>query len=572
VRSRDRIFMASLYLITSQHRRLGPQPSSETNPAPPNLWRNSNGHVSIRDVIVDLPLHDRDSFEGLSLRRFLRPRFQKDSYCGFQCTLSHIPSGDDAGIFVQHIQTVDVKTTKQIKRAAMDRWKEILPSNCSLRDDSQLLTSLAWFSLACSAERCAMLTCGFDDIRPNSSTVARKVAVVLHCPIASRKIDPKRGYVRISCELDSVRAEVTCFDCIQTPTTSMLQRTVPFDFVGQSDHVTGQLSLRPPRLGMAPGAQALRELSSLSFVHSGGRGAIPRCTLGQIMACISTDLNDGTRKNLSPSLVREVSGASFLGIGFCQVQAECRKCFASLRFPSQRVKNAPTPSYWNCPRPTDSRRPPFRSFDTPLQCPKGHDVKKFGAIKWECSGTIDDGTGQAKLYAERDAALLLLGISSIQFKDEISLIEEGARQDENGVVFSKAVVPNQSLRHAVTQAMENVKKKNSGGNLNVSLVLEQMNAVPKANYLLQRYCRMANHPSLRSLTYFVRCKPVSDNSCGTVHQTEIRCSAPGRRFRDTRGGTAPVAHGTNFSYSLPPLKLTLVDAMAPASIRQHAKH
>ena len=33
---------------------------------------------------------------------------------------------------------------------------------------------------------------------------------------------------------------------------------------------------------------------------------------------------------------------------------------------------------------------------------------RFGAIKWECSGTLDDGTGQAVLYAERDVAMAVI--------------------------------------------------------------------------------------------------------------------------------------------------------------------
>jgi hypothetical protein len=41
-------------------------------------------------------------------------------------------------------------------------------------------------------------------------------------------------------------------------------------------------------------------------------------------------------------------------------------------------------------------------------CPNGC-LMEHSRIKWECSGVLDDGSGQAKLYAERDAALSLLG-------------------------------------------------------------------------------------------------------------------------------------------------------------------
>ena len=71
------------------------------------------------------------------------------------------------------------------------------------------------------------------------------------------------------------------------------------------------------------------------------------------------------------------SRAKILGITFCRAHIECASCFRVLNT-SCRV----------CPN----------------GCSRSH-----ATVKWEVSATIDDGTGQAKLYADRDAALLVLG-------------------------------------------------------------------------------------------------------------------------------------------------------------------
>jgi hypothetical protein len=177
-----------------------------------------------------------------------------------------------------------------------------------------------------------------------------------------------------------------------------------------------------------------------------------------------------------------------------------------------------------------------------LVCPQKHDVQRYGEIKWECSGTLDDGIGQAKLYAERQSALLLLGLSV----ECINEIEGGAWLDRDGaVVFSKTMPPKSSIRHAIERAKAiaatHSRKRRDQRKVGEKDLLRYMSPDIRAEYLLQRHCRFSAEPS-RSLNYFVRVKPLSDE-VRSLNHTEIELVG---------SGCAP-------TYSLPPIKLNLVD-------------
>jgi hypothetical protein len=180
---------------------------------------------------------------------------------------------------------------------------------------------------------------------------------------------------------------------------------------------------------------------------------------------------------------------------------------------------------------------------TPLRCPNRCSMTEYG-IKWECSGTLDDGTGQAKLYTEREVALLLLGMSL----STVEVIEEGAWQKEDGIVFSRTMPPNSCLRSAVltarNMALDQVARRERR-RLEDEDVLRFMTVATRAEYMMQHHCRSSREPT-RPLNYFVRCKPLSDDVCH-LHQTDIEV-APGRDVA---------------TYKLPQLQLVLVDCCRP---------
>jgi hypothetical protein len=88
-------------------------------------------------------------------------------------------------------------------------------------------------------------------------------------------------------------------------------------------------------------------------------------------------------------------------------------------------------------------------------------------------------------------------------------------------------------------------------------ILQRLGPYDRGDLLLQRHCRCSRVPT-RDLVYYVRCKPVSDEVLrhGMLNPSEIDVLRPG-----IGGGRATVAKRA--TYSLPPLKLVLVDVATP---------
>jgi hypothetical protein len=179
-------------------------------------------------------------------------------------------------------------------------------------------------------------------------------------------------------------------------------------------------------------------------------------------------------------------------------------------------------------------------------------------VKWECSATIDDGTGQAKLYAERESALLLLGCFAV------AEIERGAWELENGVFFQPSLPMSshlkQCLKDASTKARMkdgNLVKKRVNHNEDLKSWLGLLPADAKAEYLLNQHCRhwyQQNHS--RKIGLLCRCKPLSEDVT-SVNHTDIQVAKACISEVGLDFGNASTA-------TLPPLKLILEDACQPS--------
>ena len=133
--------------------------------------------------------------------------------------------------------------------------------------------------------------------------------------------------------------------------------------------------------------------------------------------------------SLSSHMVYEIRQAVTLGIQYCQVTAECTHCYQDFR------KDC------NCR---------FREL----------------GYKWECSTILDDGTGQAKLYAEREVA-----------ERWVNCRRKLVLEDHRPLIFSPTMpLPNDQSLHS-----QNLR-------------------------LLYEACRRS---SSTSVSYWVRCKPRS---------------------------------------------------------------
>jgi hypothetical protein len=290
-----------------------------------------------------------------------------------------------------------------------------------------------------------------------------------------------------------------------------------------------------------------------------------------------------------------------MGISYCRAQACCTKCYKTLyevkvtrdhNNSKKTCRNGVVASvsvvdsghqttFWDRPlpmsytgiqnkdlEPNKPIPPPKVSLtwtqrkrsqlSTPLRCPENCSVEHHASIKWECSGTLDDGTGQAKLYADRDAVLALLGMDTAT----VEAIEAGAWLDENGIVFSKTMPPKPHIREAVVTAKAmacNEAHGRRGQRLQDGDALKFLTPLTRAEYLMQHFCRTSKHAT-RALNYYVRCKPLSDKTSFLSH-TKVEIAAPGAR------GTALTRDVATFS--LPPLKLNLVDCrVVPSDVHQ----
>jgi hypothetical protein len=97
--------------------------------------------------------------------------------------------------------------------------------------------------------------------------------------------------------------------------------------------------------------------------------------------------------------------------------------------------------------------------------------------------------------------------------------------------------------------------------LDDSKVLRHMEPGDRAEYLLQAHCRRSRRPS-RPLTYYVRCKPLSD-AVRFVNHTEVEVAVTSER-RAVEGRVSSTTRKA-VTYALPPLKLNLVDLASPTT-------
>jgi hypothetical protein len=533
---------------------------------------------------------------GLMTRKFFKlAKAKNGDYTGCTLTISHetfdretTPSSES----VSCIQAIEVKPWIAIDSVGQLRLRRCLSSVLDLNlTQDQLALALVWWKIACDERMCALLGGGWDELASEESTAARSIGVMVRIPRSAVLYEPKRGYTRFRCRFDDLSASLQFFS--RESRFKATYRSQPLlDFVCSGRMLPGVLDGRPQRR-MHGDATAKVTLQRGELFLPPRNAGIPHFSLLELSWAICSDLKNNSRKMLAPSLVREIRGATLLGITYCRAQATCTKCYKTLyQVKTTQDNDNPTtaaqsgivasvplaesmPSFWDHPLPIpifksnhllpDKPPPPPKAAatrphatrhhqrTTTLRCPEQCSVPQYASIKWECSGTLDDGTGQAKLYAERDVALALLGMDV----QTVQAIEAGAWLDGQGIVFSKAFPPKPVLREAVVTAKTMALQRNNTGRglsshqreMTEWDVLQFLTPLTRAEYLMQRFCRNESSESTRALTYYARCKPLFMDA--TLGQTQVEIAAAGPRGSAL---TRDVA-----TYSLPPLKLNLVD-------------
>jgi len=289
-----------------------------------------------------------------------------------------------------------------------------------------------------------------------------------------------------------------------------------------------------------------------------------------------------TQRIMNPSLVRRISHGRFLTVSFCQVQCYCMRCLCPLVESTRSAKEAATsigkrkrkevfdrPSFWHLPHPEEQidgiHRTktcyssvlhdclPHHIHKCSLQCPKNGCSKNTFGVKWECSGILDDGTGQATMYADGDAALTLLGISA----ENIQIIEDGVWSTRDGsFLFMRSMPPSKDLQQKLIHVLS-ARKGNNNKRFSINDSIRLLSMQDRASYLLERHCRSSSRPR-RLIDYYIRCKPlVTETKIPHMHHSKIESF-----FADHGSycnGGCTIFRGQVESYTLPPLKLELVD-------------
>lgn len=453
------------------------------------------------------------------------------------------------------------------------KLEHIWPGAC-LSEAQKALGSSFW-ALGDSGRTCGLTFGGCEDI----VTGSRCCSTYVHLYFPSTAVHlTDRGYIRLASSHEEVDAILEPDDDDQFNSRTKRSPSTLFDFVGGTKVFNGMLCRRPRRRNVfgpavAAGARVVGELCTTapSLV-------IPPCTISHLFRLLCHELREPDESTMNPSLVRRISCGTLLGVSFCHVQSLCMRCRSPLVAPIANKKQRQAyghtvnlqPSFWHLPHSQESLlrahhtqpSPVESSMDVPIpirqsrfRCPNKCPIYNLG-VKWECSGILDDGTGQATLYADGDVALTLLGMSA----ETIQWIEEGIWSTDCGfLLFKKSLPPSKHLRDIVSHALSQ--------KTTVTELIRLLPPKDRAEYLLQKHCRSSNAPR-RPLEYYVRCKPLPDKMRHLNHSTIDnffidRVSGDGDHGRNTCR-VASIHRGETITYTLPSLKLELVDCGIPS--------
>jgi len=535
-------------------------------------------------------------------------KIQNQSFSGFSCTLGHIPatklnSQEQTHVAYSPIQSIEVKVDIQVTNRCIDVMRSAIRSQLNSgthrspsMSESQIGAATAWWSLADRNNLCTLLSGGWDERECFSEELYDRVVVEL--PVS--RSDNLR-------EWKANANDMTCYYVGETPSSKVVVSKDRFHVIGGAKVFPGFLDRCPKRLTWhRPGG----ELIAAPNEHCG----VPVTSIAKLFYMVCEDIKGISLINSAPYIVRNIKNARVASLSYCRAKVQCTRCFKFLDDEGSRCglgNNTDSGvarsvqidsrtaikkrvSYWHEPMPitgqsanisdvssvpkvfVDKFEEPVCSkntlvgrkimnadercnfahvdWTTPLCCPNGCPLSQ-ASVFWECSGVLDDGSGQAKLYAERDAAKLLLGKSL-----DVSMVEEGAWYSKEGIWFNCAVPPSPEIRAAVREALltkDQLLREDRSRRFNESDVLQLMTPVGRAQYTLYKHCRESNEP-LRRMQFLCRCKPFLPDNASPLGRSKIEVISN----EHVGFGGRPLLNDVA-TFTLPTLKLQLVDCCMP---------
>ena len=535
-------------------------------------------------------------------------KIQNQKFSGFSCTLGHIPasklnSHEQLHTAYSPIQSIEVKVDIQVTNRCIDIMRSAMQSQLTSgthrspsMSESQLGAATAWWSLADRSSLCTLLSGGWDE----------------------RECLPEELYDRVVVELPICRGnnlrewkananDMKCYYTGETPSSKVAMLKDRFHVIGGTKVFPGCLDRCPNRvIWHRPGG----ELIAAPNEHCG----VPVTSIAQLFYMVCEEIRGISLINSALSIVRNIQNARLASLSYCRAKVQCTRCFKFLDDKGSRCglgnntdfgversvqKNSRTAtkqqvSFWHKPLPISGQSAnisdissvpkviiekfeepvcskntlvgrnimnadepcnfPHVDYTTPLCCPNGCPLSQ-ASVFWECSGVIDDGSGQAKLYAEREAAKLLLGKSL-----DVSMVEEGAWYSKEGVWFNYAVPPSPEIRAAVREALlmkDQLVREDRSRRFSESDVLQLMTPVDRAQYTLYKHCRESNEP-LRRMQFLCRCKSFLPDSASPLGRSKIEVMSN----EHIGFGGRPLLNEVA-TFTLPTLKLQLIDCCMP---------
>ena len=525
--------------------------------------------------------HDKTKVYGILVRNSIQVPSSKSGLTSCRLSISTSPLfggnwGVDGCSFNDScLQSINVMVSLEHNTARLIAFKKVLDTHWPTADISEKRRNAAscFWAMASCGLTCPLLLGGYEE-ENQWNTKGSASFTAIFAPMKSLCLG-KGGSFRLECsvrQLESIRLSIN-----QQQQTILERNLDPFnipcfDFVGGKKFITGMLHRRIGRRNIFERkGNNFRVVGEMPMTQASS--VVPTCTLSHLIQSLCMELRENSCYALRPSLTRRLTQCRFLGVSYCEVRCTCMKCFRALTIPASELRNrikkmsdegTEEMSFWHLPPPLISSLEQHRTIAAPtsddenanipehirrsgLSCPNKCPKKHFG-VKWECSGVLDDGTGQAQLYTERETALTLLGISA----KHIDWIEHGVWSTDTGVLkVQKTMTPSKEIHETVRNLCRNQS------------VVDPIKVLPprlRAEYLLEYYCRSSTRPR-RPLDYYVRCKPL-DKKFHVEHGTVESFFG--------NGGTAvdqftTLYRGETSTYKLPRLNLQLVDCALPSS-------
>lgn len=546
-------------------------------------------------------------------QRFRLKKIENQVYSGFTITLGPFPEGPimfesrcRSTSYIP-IQSIDVKVEINLSNHCVDMMRSLILSlfhsemqKAAYLDKGKIAVATAWWNFADNSKLCSFLAGGCDEkdyfLSTNDFEDAFQHKAVVVSLSASYSSD------------DVWKAKLQDIRCYYVSNNLSHEESVlgdRFHAVAGRKFFPGNLTRCSERLARSTPYMPCELAASPNKWYG-----VFDTTIAQLYDLTCQDLNDRSCMRMALSKVWNISHARLISLNYCRARAQCTQCYEFLcpnnlhsdtftaiekgnmssDFPPDLSANAWHENYWNrhktvaqnCDTSSDTKvssstesnlehsealaytkaflsparknkikKPYSHNYlqsSNAMRCPKGCSMS-HASIYWECSGSIDDGSGQAKIYAERDAAKLLLGSSFSMQK-----VEKGAWHSKEGIWFSRTVPMSPQIVYELSRAKvihRGLKGEHRCESACESEVLDHMAPIARAQYILYKHCRDSEEP-LRRMKLAVRCKPMMHGSIRKVQLEKISRDCHGLNGRPS---VAEIA-----SFSLPILKLQLIDS------------